>query len=218
MQEPPGVIAAPRPAPSRADLVRRATVLAVVTLGWNVIEAAVALAAALVAGSRALAAFGVDSIVESASAMVIMWRMRVERRDARRRDEVERRAVRLIGWAFVVLGAVVAVEAVRSLLVRDEPDASRLGIAVTALSLVVMPVLARSKQRLARQMGDPSVAADAAQTWACTALSAVVLGGLLLNEVVGWWWADPAAALLVVGFLLREGREAIAHRSLDGCC
>lgn len=202
----------------REALVRRALLLAVFTVCWNVVEGVVALTAAALSGSRALAGFGLDSFVESLSAGVLIWRLRVEQRDPERVEQVERRAVRLIGLAFLALGILVGMEAVRSLVARDRPDPSAIGIALTTVSLVVMPILARAKRRVGVEMGARSVEADSNQTWACFALSAVVAVGLVANAALGWWWADPIAALAVVGFLVREGVEVLRGDSVDDCC
>jgi divalent metal cation (Fe/Co/Zn/Cd) transporter len=192
--------------------------LAVFTVGWNVAEGVVALVAAWVAGSRALTGFGLDSAVESISATVLLWRLGVERRDPERAELVERRALRGIGVSFLILAAFVAVESVRALWLREEPRASAVGIALTAVSLVVMPLLARRKRRVAVALGSRAAEADSAQTRACAYLSAVVLAGLVLNAAFGWWWADPLAALGVVAFLVAEGREALSAEHVDDCC
>ncbi|HSH22949.1 MAG TPA: cation transporter [Acidimicrobiales bacterium] len=177
-----------------------------------------AIAAAWVAGSRALAGFGLDSAVESISASVLLWRLSTERRDPERVERVERIAVRAIGASFLVLAAFVGVEAIRSLAVRAEPDASPVGIALTLVSLVVMPVLAARKRRVAVALGSKAAQADSAQTRACAYLSAVVVAGLVLNAAFGWWWADPLAALGVVAFLVLESREALSAEHVDDCC
>ena len=202
----------------RAALLRRALWLALFTVSWNLVEGVVAISAAAAAGSRALVGFGVDSFVESISAGVLIWRLRTEQRSPARAEQVEARALRLIGFAFLALAALVGVEAVRSLLAGDRPDTSPVGIGLTAVSLVVMPVLARAKRNVGVEMGDRSVTADSAQTRACAYLSAVVLAGLGLNAALGWWWADPVAALGVVAFLVLEGREALDTEHLDDCC
>jgi len=165
---------------------------------------------------RALAGFGLDSAVESISAAVLLWRLGAERRDPERVDRVERLAVRAIGISFLVLASFVAYEAIRSLVLHHEPDASPVGIALTLVSLVVMPILARRKRHVAVALPSRAAEADSAQTRAY--LSAVVLTGLALNAVFGWWWADPIAALGVVVFLLREGRGALTTEHLDDCC
>jgi divalent metal cation (Fe/Co/Zn/Cd) transporter len=202
----------------RPELLRTAALLAWFTVGWNVVEGVVAMTAAVAAGSRALGGFAVDSGVESLSGAVLLWRLRAEQRQPARAARVEARALRLIGVTFVVLAAVVAAEAIRSLAAGLEPDASPVGIAVTAISLVVMPVLARRKRLVGRALASRAVVADSAQTYACVALSAVVLAGLALNAALGWWWADPVAALAVVVFLVREGSEALRAEHLDDCC
>lgn len=202
----------------RRVLLRRALFLAWFTVGWNVIEGAVAIGAAVGAGSTALLGFGLDSGVESLSATVVLWRLYAERRDPELAEAVERRALRLIGVAFLVLSAFIAFESARSLLGRHEPDASVLGIVLTALSIVVMRWLATAKRRVGIAMGSRAVEADSAQTSACVYLSIVVLGGLVLNALFGWWWADPVAALGVVVFLVREGREALTAEHADDCC
>ncbi len=202
----------------RLDLLRRSQRLAAFTVAWNVTEGVVAIAAAWVAGSRALAGFGLDSAVESISASVLLWRLSTERRDPERVERVERIAVRAIGASFLVLAAFVGVEAIRSLAVRAEPDASPVGIALTLVSLVVMPLLAARKRRVAVALGSKAAQADSAQTRACAYLSAVVVAGLVLNAAFGWWWADPLAALGVVAFLVLESREALSAEHVDDCC
>jgi divalent metal cation (Fe/Co/Zn/Cd) transporter len=202
----------------REDFLREALRLGWFTVGWNVIEGLVAINAALMAGSGALLGFGFDSGVESLSAAVLIWRLQVERRDPQRAERVERQAVRAIGVTFFVLGAVVAFDAVRSLVDRIEPENSIVGIVLTALSLVVMPLLAVRKRRVGVAMGSKAVEADSTQTSACAYLSAVVLAGLVLNAIAGWWWADPVAALVVVAILMREGWEAVHAERVDDCC
>lgn len=202
----------------RTALLRRAWWLAVFTVVWNLAEGAVAITAAALAGSRALIGFGVDSFVESASAMVLIWRLSVERRSPERAEHVEQRALRIIGVTFLALAALVGIESTRSLIAGDRPDASWPGIVLTIVSLIVMPVLAREKRRVGRELDSRSVRADSQQTQACVYLSAVVLAGLAANAVFGWWWADPVAALGVVVFLVREGREALEAEHVDDCC
>lgn len=202
----------------RRDLLVLARRLAGFTVGWNLVEGAVAITAAVIAGSQALFGFGVDSAVESLSATVLLWRLGAERRDPERAERAEHVALRAIGVTFLLLGAYVAYESIRSLVLHQEPDASPVGVAITALSLVVMPLLARRKRRVAIALGSRAAEADSAQTWACVWLSAIVLTGLVLNAVLGWWWADPVAALVVVMLLLKEGREALSADEVEDCC
>jgi divalent metal cation (Fe/Co/Zn/Cd) transporter len=189
-------------------LLNRALGLAYFTVVWNVVEGIVAIGAAVASGSDALLGFGLDSGVESLSALVLIWRLQVERVDPERAETVEHRALRLIGITFFALAAFVTYESVTTLTEQEHPETSWVGIVITALSLVVMPVLAKRKEIVGEQMSSRAVLADAAETWACVYLSAVVLAGLALNALFGWWWADPIAALGVVGFLVKEGREA----------
>jgi divalent metal cation (Fe/Co/Zn/Cd) transporter len=202
----------------RGTLLRRATVLAWFTVGWNVVEGLIAIAAALLVGSPALLGFGLDSGVESLSGSVVLWRLYAERRDPERAAVVEQRALRLIGATFFALAAFITFDSIRSLTSGDEPGTSVVGIVLTAVSVVVMQWLARAKRRVGIAMGSKAVEADSAQTSACVYLSIIVLVGLLLNAAIGWWWADPLAALGVVAFLVREGREALTAEHADDCC
>jgi divalent metal cation (Fe/Co/Zn/Cd) transporter len=149
---------------------------------------------------------------------VLIWRLHVEQRSPERAEHVEQRALRIIGVTFLALAGLVGVESVRSLVAGEQPDVSPVGIALTIVSLVVMPVLAREKRRVGQALGSRSVEADSQQTQACVYLSAVVLAGLAANAAFGWWWADPVAALGVVVFLVREGREALEAEHVDDCC
>ena len=190
-------------------LRRRALALAGLTIAWNVVEAVVAIAAGIAAGSIALIGFGFDSTVEVLSAWVVVWQFRAELSGGYDEDR-ERRALRLIGVTFFVLAAYVSVEAVRDLLFVDaEADESVVGITLAALSLLVMPVLALAKRRTADQLGSPTLRADATETLLCAWLSVALLLGLVLNATVQWWWADPVAALVIAGLAAREGLEAV---------
>ena len=201
----------------RALLVRRGLRLEYLTVGWNLVEGLVAVAAALAAGSVALLGFGIDSFVESASGSVLIWRLLAERRAADQEavERLERRAQRLVAVSLFALAAWIAADASLALINAERPEASPVGIAVTATSIGVMWWLARAKRRTAVALGSRSLEADAAQTTACWWLSIVVLAGVGLNALVGWWWADPAAAYGVCAFLVHEGREA--WRGED-CC
>ena len=199
----------------RAALLNRARRLALFTIAYNLAEGAVAVTAGAIADSGALVSFGLDSGIESLSAGVLLWRLGAELREPERAERFERAAERAIGVTFFILAVYVAVDAIAALAGGDEPDASPIGVAVTALSLVVMPVLARRKRAVGDQLDSGAVRADAAQTMACVWLSAVVLLGLALNAALDWWWADPVAALGVVVLLLAEGREAISGRDED---
>ncbi|WP_344001546.1 cation transporter [Microbacterium paludicola] len=187
----------------RAALHRRVRFIVFFTIAWNIVEAAVALTAGAIASSAALIGFGLDSVIEVASAAVIAWQF--TRRDPER---WERPAVRIIGAAFFALAAYVTVDAILALSGIREPDHSPLGIGIAVASLVVMPGLAWLEFRTGRELGSRSVQADATQLLLCIYLSGTVLIGLLLNALFGWVWADSVAALVVAVLAIREGVEA----------
>ena len=192
--------------PDPAELLRqRAIRLEYFTIGWNTVEAVVAIAAGWLAGSIALVGFGLDSIIETASGAALLWRLR-QRGDLE--AAAESRALRFVGLTFFALAAYVSYESIRDLHGAARPEESLLGIGLAAVSLIVMPLLGRAKRRLARQLNSRALAADGMETYLCSYLSATLLLGLGLNAWLGWWWADPVAALLMVAFMLREGVEA----------
>ncbi len=192
--------------------LRRGLRLAYLTVGWNLVEGIVAVGAGIAAGSIALIGFGVDSFVETISGAVIIWRLLAEtrgRHDDETMERIEQRAERTVGIAFLLLAAYVGFESVRTLINQEAPDASPVGIALTAVSIVVMLWLARAKRRIGEALGSRAMLADAQQTYACWYLSVVTLAGLALNAVFGFWWADPVAALGITVLLVREGIEAL---------
>ena len=198
--------------PRRTQLRRRAQLLAWATVGYNAVEAAVAISAGVVAGSVALVSFGLDSCVEVLSALAVSWQFAGR---GARSEERESLALRLVAIAFFALAVYVTVESVRSLLGADRAQTSVVGIAVAAVSLIVMPVLSVAKRRVGRALGSVAVVADSTQTLLCTYLSAVLLAGLLLNSLFGWWWADPVAGLVIAAVAVREG--IAAWRGDDDC-
>lgn len=179
-------------------------------MAYNLLESAVAITAGVFAGSVALVAFGLDSLVEVSSGLVILWQFRHPMPESR-----ERRALRLIALSFFALAAYVTFESFRTLLGSEEAQPSALGIGVAAASLVIMPALSWAQRRTGRELGSGSVVADSKQTLLCTYLSAVLLGGLLLNATLGWRWADPIAALVIAAVAVKEGLEAWRG---DPCC
>jgi divalent metal cation (Fe/Co/Zn/Cd) transporter len=201
------------PSPARVTDTRVGRRLEYLTLAWNVAEAAIAIGAGLFAGSVALIGFGVDSVIECLSGAVLLWRLQSHDADEAR----ERLARRLVGVSFLVLAAYVAFDAIKSLVTAESPDESIVGILLAAASLVVMPLLARAKRRVAARLESRSLAADSRQTDICAYLSAILLGGLGLNAVCGWWWADPVAALVMVPIILREGYEALRGDHCADC-
>lgn len=203
--------------PERRGLVRRGLRLEYLTVGWNVLEGFVAVVAGLASGSVALVGFGLDSFVETISGAVLIWRLREEDRgaDPERIEQVEQRAERLVGVAFLLLAAYVAVEAVMSLLAGDTPEASPVGIVLTTVSIAVMVWLAAAKLGVGQALGSRALIADSRQTRACWYLSMVTLAGLAANAVAGWWWADAVAALAIAVLLVREGLEALRGEEDD---
>lgn len=203
---------------TRDALVRRSFGLNVLTIAYNSLEGIVALIAGALAGSIALTGFGLDSLIELAASLTALWRLRHDV-NPRQRERAERLSLRVIGALFVALATYVAIDAAWALYRRQPPSESIAGIAIAALSVVVMPVLARAKRRVAFALGSGALAAESEQTSVCAYLSAILLAGLTLNAVVGWWWADPIAALVMVPLIAREGIEGLRGRSAcEDCC
>jgi divalent metal cation (Fe/Co/Zn/Cd) transporter len=192
----------------RDALVRRGLALNYATIAYNSLEAVVALVAGALAGSVALIGFGIDSVIEVTASGAAQWRLRVHSDDARR-ENVEGITIRVIGWSFLALATYVTVDSARSLYFRERPDPSLPGIAILTLSVIVMPLLARAKRGVARQLESRTLEADAKQTSLCAYLSVIALAGVVLNALVGWWWADPVAALAMVPIIAKEGLEGL---------
>lgn len=187
----------------RKKLGRRAQMLAGTSVIYNAIEAVFAIGAGVAASSIALIGFGLDSIVELSSGLIIVWQFRHKVPEQR-----ERQALRMLALSFFALAAYVSFEAVRTLLLREIAETSKMGIAVATLSLIIMPFLSVAQRRTGKRLGSKTVVADSKQTLLCTYLSAVLLLGLILNATLGWWWADPLVGLIVAGLAIYEGREA----------
>ena len=194
----------------RAVLSRRIRLFAAATITYNLIEAAVALWAGGVADSSALIGFGLDSLIEVASALALSWQFSAK--DPERREHL---TLRIIAISFFALAAFVSVDAVRALTGGGEAQHSTPGIVIAALSLAIMPVLSWAQRRAGRELGSRTAVADSKQTLLCTYLSAVLLVGLVLNSALGWWWADAGAALVIAGIAVREGINAWRG---DICC
>ena len=201
----------------RAGAVRRGRCLTWATVAYNCLEGLLSIGSGLLAGSVSLIGFGVDSFIEVSASLTAVWRLHVDR-DATRREWAERLAQRLIGLSFLALAGYVAVGATRSLVTRAEPDASPIGIAIAAASLVVMPLLARAKRRVASRLSSGALGAEARQTEICMYLSAILLGGLVLNAAFAWWWADPVAGIAMAPFIAWEGIEGLRGRHACGDC
>ena len=197
--------------PARRSLLgRRAQLLAAASVTYNGVEAVIAITAGAVAGSAALVGFGLDSVVEVSSGLVILWQFRHRLPESR-----EAQALRLIALSFFALAAYVAQDSVRALVAGADPDTSRVGIALAATSLLVMPWLSWAQRRTGRALHSSAVVADSTQTLLCTYLSAVLLAGLILNATLGWGWADAVAGLVIAAVAAKEGRDAWRG---EGCC
>jgi divalent metal cation (Fe/Co/Zn/Cd) transporter len=198
----------------RAKLVKRGQFLEYFTIGYNSLEGLVAIAAGLLAGSIALVGFGFDSIIEVTSGITLLWRLHADV-DEERRERVEVITLRIVGICFLALAAYVGYDSIKSLISRESPERSIPGIVLAIASLIIMPLLSRAKRKVAKAINSGAMAADAKQTELCTYLSAILLGGLLLNALFGWWWADPVAALVMVPIIAKEGVEALRGET---CC
>jgi divalent metal cation (Fe/Co/Zn/Cd) transporter len=203
-------MSAPLTEARRAALSRRIRLLVAATISYNVVEAAVALTEGTRVSSTALVGFGLDSLIEVSSAAAIAWQFAAPDPETR-----EKAALRFVALSFFALAIYITVDSALSLFGVKEAQHSPIGIALAAVSLVVMPVLSLAQRRTGRELGSRSAVADSKQTLLCTYLSAVLLAGLLLNSLFGWSWADPVAALVIAVVAVREGREAWRG---DACC
>jgi divalent metal cation (Fe/Co/Zn/Cd) transporter len=200
----------------RVAVARHGRKLEYFTIAWNCVEGLVAVIAGLVAGSISLVGFGIDSFIEVTSGAALLWRMSVDA-DVHRRERNERLALRIVGVSFVGLAVYIGYESVGDLVRRQAPEHSIPGIVLACVSLLVMPLLSRAKRRVATALGSAAMHADATQTDFCVYLSAILLGGLLLNALFGLWWADPLAALIMVPIIAKEGIAGIQGKACQNC-
>ena len=184
------------------------------TIIYNSLEGIISLAAGLFAGSVSLIGFGFDSLIEVTSGAAVLWRLRRDHHVARR-EASEWRALQVVGWCFIALSIYILYESGSTLLQHDPPDRSIPGVIIAAVSIIVMPLLAAAKRRVAAEIGSAAVNADARQTDFCTYLSAILLCGLGLNALFGWWWADPVAALAMMPIIANEGIQSLKGKK---CC
>jgi divalent metal cation (Fe/Co/Zn/Cd) transporter len=198
----------------RSTIVQRGRRLEYFTIVWNTLEGLVAIAAGVIAGSISLVGFGVDSFIEVTSGAALLWRMSADA-DEHRRERIERITLRIVGACFLTLAVYVAYEAASDLLRKKAPEHSLPGIILACVALVVMPLLSRAKRRVAANLKSAAMSADAKQTEFCTYLSAILLGGLVLNAGFNLWWADPVAGLVMVPIIAKEGVEGLRG---DTCC
>jgi divalent metal cation (Fe/Co/Zn/Cd) transporter len=204
---------------NRPDLVRRGQQLEYFTIGYNILEGLISILAGIVAGSISLIGFGLDSLIEVTSGAAVLWRLHHDLNPSQR-EEVELTTLRIIGACFIALALYILYDAGEGLILHQAPTRSIPGIIVAAVSVVVMPLLAKAKRRVAIKISSAAMQADSRQTDFCMYLSAILLGGLLVNALFGWWWADPVAALVMVPIIAKEGLESLKGKACgcDGTC
>ena len=185
------------------------------TVGYNILEGLVSIGSGIVAGSIALVGFGLDSFIESLSGVVLIWRLKNHSDDEEKETKLEQRAVKFVAYSFFILAVYVAYEAIKKLYFREMPEDSLVGIIIAILSIVIMPTLARQKRQTGEKIGSRALIADSRETVACLFLTVTLLVGLLLNYFLGWWWTDPIASLVIVWFLVKEGREFLEVEEED---
>jgi divalent metal cation (Fe/Co/Zn/Cd) transporter len=200
--------------PNRRDLVRRGQRLEYFTIAYNSLEGLVSIVGGLISGSVSLVGFGLDSAIEVTSGAALLWRLHYDLNPSRR-EQMERTTLRIVGWCFMALAAYILYVSGSMLIGHEIPLRSIPGIIIAAVSVVVMPLLARAKRRVAAGIGSGAMKADSRQTDFCTYLSAILLGGLLFNALLGWWWADPVAGLVMVPIIAKEGVDGIKGKA---CC
>lgn len=198
----------------RSAIAERGKRLEYFTIAWNSLEGLVAVIAGAIAGSISLVGFGVDSFIEVTSGAALLWRMSADAHETRR-EHIEKLTLKIVGACFIALAIYVTYEAAVDLIARKPPGHSLAGIIIACVSLIVMPLLSRAKRRVGAHLKSAAMAADAKQTEFCTYLSAILLGGLLLNAAFDLWWADPVAALVMVPIIAKEGVDALRGET---CC
>ena len=199
---------------NRQLLVQRGRKLEYFTIGWNSLEGVVSIVAGVLAGSISLIGFGIDSFIEVTSGAALLWRLHHDLNPSRR-EGIERSTLRIVGLCFIALAVYIAFDSVASLIRHAAPERSLPGILIAALSLCVMPVLAKAKRKVAAGIGSAAMHADSRQTDFCIYLSAILLGGLLLNALFGLWWSDPVAGLVMVPIIAKEGVDGLRAKA---CC
>jgi divalent metal cation (Fe/Co/Zn/Cd) transporter len=203
-------------AADRRQLVRRGRKLEYFTVAYNSTEGLISIIAGVVAGSVSLVGFGLDSMIEVTSGVALLWRLHHDLNESHR-EAVERMTLRIVAWCFIALAVYIAFDSGLSVIQHEKPERSILGIVVALVSVVVMPLLARAKRRVAKGIGSAAMKADSRQADFCTYLSAILLGGLVLNAFLGWWWADPVAGLVMVPIIAKEGVDSIGGKGCEEC-
>lgn len=200
------------------NLHKKALFLSYFTVGYNILEGVFAVAFGVVAGSIALIGFGIDSFVESLSGSIMIWRFRKHENLSKEDEErIEKKAIKLVGYSFFVLGAYVLFESVKKLYLQEHPEQSLAGIIIALLSLLIMPALFYLKYQTGKALNSKGLVADSKQTLACVMMSVALLLGLGLNYLYGIWWLDPIVGIVIAALLFKEGREAVAEAKLCSC-
>jgi len=200
--------------PTQTAHIRKGRFLEYITVTWDVLEALGAMTAAILSGSVALLSYGIDSIIEVSSGSILLWRLQ-EGEKGEAREQV---ATRLVGFSLIALAVYILYDAGSSLYLHNPPETSYLGIAIAAVSVILMPLLARAKRKVAQDISSKAMHTDSRQTDICAYLSAILLAGLVLNALFGWWWADPVAALIMIPIIAKEGWEALQGETCDDDC
>jgi divalent metal cation (Fe/Co/Zn/Cd) transporter len=204
-------------ATNREDDVRRGQRLEYFTIGYNTLEGMTSIIAGLIAGSVSLIGFGLDSLIEVTSSAAVLWRLHHDP-NVLLREQVERTTLKIVGACFVALALYILYESSTMLIRHVPPECSIAGVVIAAASVIVMPILARAKRRVARQLDSGAMHADSTQADFCSYLSAILLAGLLLNGLCGWWWMDPVAGLVMAPIILKEGIDGLrAKARCDHC-
>lgn len=190
---------------SRKEHLQKGRILEYITVVWDILEALGAVIAAALSGSVALLSYGIDSVIEVSSGSILLWRLQEgEKGEAR-----EQRAAKLVGISLIALSVYILYDAGSSIILHQPPQTSYLGIGIAAISVIIMPILAKAKRKVAAGLSSKAMHADSKQTDICAYLSAILLVGLLLKAILGWWWADPVAALVMIPIIVNEGIEAL---------
>jgi cation diffusion facilitator family transporter len=198
---------------TKDELHSKALRLSYFTVGYNIIECILSIISGFIAGSTALLGYGSDSLVESLSGTIMIWRFRKHKKISKEEEEkIEKKAVFLIGITFFIFGTYILFESIRKLIIQEKPEPSIIGILIAIASIIVMPILFLSKYKTGKTIGSNSLIADSKQTLACLFMSFSLLIGLGLNYLWGYWQADPIVGLIIVAFLFKEGYESIFEK------
>ncbi|MGI2336758.1 MAG: cation diffusion facilitator family transporter [Dehalogenimonas sp.] len=193
------------------SLHRKALILSYFTLAYNIVEFILSIIAGMLSGSIALISFGLDSLVESLSAGIMVWRFRNHGNISEDEEErIEHRAEKLVGYTFFILAIYILYESIKKLVVSEIPEPSLFGIFIALASIIIMPVLYRMKYDTGKSLNSRSLIADSKETLACVFLSVALLIGLSFNYLFGFWQADPIIGLVIAIFLIREGKEILS--------